>query len=358
MASYLVIGACGFIGRHLVAELVKSGAGVIRAVDKKLPVMCNFPPNIEKAFEDAKVQFVQADILKDALLKEAFDRPEGWDYVVNLAAETKPGFSIEVLDEQVGKVAIRAANRSQQMKVKKFVHISDARVYEGTSTSKTESSTLKPWTVLATAHQKAENAIKSIPGLNWVILRPAIVYGPGDVSGIMPRLVIGRVYKESGKKMKMMHNGSINLATVHVDDVCRAIIYACENLPKGAIYNLADQSNTTVQTINDYLERRFKIETGFINKVKNSAAKAAMGAAARTVNEMHMKPWSDLCIKSKIPNTQLTPFIHKELLYDNDLNIDGTAICKTGFNYVHPKITDELLDQEIDEAIEMNQFPK
>eukprot|EP00766_Chilomastix_caulleryi_P004528 gnl/Chilomastix_caulleri/578.p1 GENE.gnl/Chilomastix_caulleri/578~~gnl/Chilomastix_caulleri/578.p1 ORF type:complete len:175 (+),score=52.67 gnl/Chilomastix_caulleri/578:546-1070(+) len=174
----------------------------------------------------------------------------------------------------------------------------------------------------------------------------------------MPRLVIGRVYKELKETMKMMHNGTIGLSTVHVDDMCKAIIFACATLPKGAIYNIADQSDTNVQTINDYLEKRFGIETGFINKIKNSAAKTAMGSAARMVNEMHMKPWSELCIKEKILNTQLTPYIHKELLYDNDLRIDGTAICKTGFVYDHPKITGELLDQEIDEAIKMNQFPK
>lgn len=339
-------------------ELLKSGADYIRVVDKKLPEMCNFPPAIEKAFQNSKVEFVQADILKDALLKEAFDREAGWDYVINLAAETKSGFTLEVLNEQVVKVAIRAANRAQQMKVEKFIHVSDARVYEGTKAFKTEESPIKPWTVLAQAHKQAEDAIKVIPGLNWVILRPAIVYGPGDVSGIMPRLVIGRVYKETGEKMKMMHDGTIGLSTVHVHDVCRAIVYACQSIPKGGIYNLADETHTTVQTINEYIERRFKIETGFINKVKNAAAKAAMGTAAKAVNEMHMKPWTELCIKEKIPNTKLTPFIHKELLYDNDLNIDGTGIVKAGFKYAHPKLTDGLLDREIDEAIEMNQFPK
>lgn len=39
-----------------------------------------------------------------------------------------------------------------------------------------------------------------------------------------------------------------------------------------------------------------------------------------------------------ILNTPLTPFIDKELLYNNHVAVDGTAIQATGFTYNHPKV--------------------
>eukprot|EP00767_Chilomastix_cuspidata_P008222 gnl/Chilomastix_cuspidata/936.p2 GENE.gnl/Chilomastix_cuspidata/936~~gnl/Chilomastix_cuspidata/936.p2 ORF type:complete len:362 (+),score=182.93 gnl/Chilomastix_cuspidata/936:577-1662(+) len=358
MASYLVIGACGFIGQHLIKLLADGDAAYIRAVDKKLPGMCNFPPAIEEAFESPKVEFLQADILTDHLLAETFDRAEGFDFVVNLAAETKLGFNTDIYDEQITKVAIRAANRAASIKVKKFVHVSDAHVYAPSPAEKDEAAPLKPWTSVAEAHLKAEEAIRKIPGFPCVILRPAIVYGPRDVHGLMPRLVCGRIYKETGKTMKLMHHGAIALHTVHVRDVARAIVFALHRAEPGAVFNVSDETPFTIDDINAFMERRFGIATGFLGKVKNMAAKSAMGAATKHVNEMHMKPWSDLCLRAGCLNTPLSPYLHKELLYDSSLAVDGRALAAAGFAYEHPRVTDELLLEALDLAVAQKHFPE
>jgi len=47
-----------------------------------------------------------------------------------------------------------------------------------------EDSKQKPWTTIAKYKQKAEEEIKKIPNLNYIIVRPAIVYGPSDNAGI------------------------------------------------------------------------------------------------------------------------------------------------------------------------------
>ncbi len=41
-----------------------------------------------------------------------------------------------------------------------------------------------PWTVHAKHKYNVEQEMKNIPDLNWIIVRPALVYGPGDKSGI------------------------------------------------------------------------------------------------------------------------------------------------------------------------------
>ena len=48
----------------------------------------------------------------------------------------------------------------------------------------TEDSKCSPWTNLAKHKLLVENKLKDIPGLNYIIVRPAIVYGIGDRNGL------------------------------------------------------------------------------------------------------------------------------------------------------------------------------
>lgn len=41
-----------------------------------------------------------------------------------------------------------------------------------------------PWTSIARYKLRVENDLQSIPDLNYVILRPALVYGVGDKAGL------------------------------------------------------------------------------------------------------------------------------------------------------------------------------
>ena len=47
-----------------------------------------------------------------------------------------------------------------------------------------ENDTAEPWTYIAKYKLLVENDLKNIPGLKYTILRPAIVYGPGDKNGL------------------------------------------------------------------------------------------------------------------------------------------------------------------------------
>ena len=48
----------------------------------------------------------------------------------------------------------------------------------------TEESSCEPWTCLAREKKSVERALADIVGLNYIIIRPAIVYGQGDKSGL------------------------------------------------------------------------------------------------------------------------------------------------------------------------------
>ena len=61
--------------------------------------------------------------------------------------------------------------------------------------------------------------------------------------------------------------------------------------------------------------------------------------------------------KAGISTTPLSPYLDKELLYNNSLSIDGSKIESTGFKYEVPAITKELVTEVIKGFQESKLFP-
>ncbi len=198
----------------------------------------------------------------------------------------------------------------------------------------------------------------SVDGLDYVVLRPALVYGPGDTTSVTPRLVCGAVYSHLGEKMKFLWDGKICLNTVHVLDMVRAIVHAATKLPSGDTFNVCDKGATTAGVLNTLVGGIFGIKTGFVNAVENAAAKVNLSMVTNVVNDKHLKPWAELCKKEGILDTPLTPFLDKEALGNNHLSVNGSAIEATGFKYIVPQITEARLRQVVSQYIEMGVFPK
>lgn len=128
-----------------------------------------------------------------------------------------------------------------------FVHISTASVYD-LITPKLEVSEDTPVSnrfISGYPRSKvaAERLVSARPG-NSVILRPHIVYGPGDTK-IMPRLV------------DMLHrglfvvpgSGSNRLSVTHVDNLSLAIARAVERQKGHEVFNIADAEQATVNEL-------------------------------------------------------------------------------------------------------------
>jgi len=355
----LILGGVGFIGRNFVKFLLdKDLCSSIKVLDKVLPVTAFMSAEHRAAFEDDRVLCKQANLSSPASIKKNFDGGP-WDVVFNLAAETKYGQTEEVYKEKVLDVCVKCSGEAKAIDVKKWVEVSTAQVYEPTKKNKhsTESSPLKPWTKLATYKLEAEKHLLA-SGLNVSILRPAIVYGPGDTSGIAPRIIVGAVYKKLGEKQKNLWTKDLALNTVHVDDVCQAM-WDSKAWENGTVYNLADKSDTDQGKINKFLEDIYGIKTGFWGSVASNVAKTvSLKAIAEEANDKHLKPWSDLCKEQGILSTPLSPYIDQELLYNNSLGVDGSAIEKTGFKYSHPQISVQDFREVMGYFQKQGLFPK
>jgi len=360
-ARFLILGGCGFIGRHLVKYLYDKKLASFICVADKVPyqIAALSPAELAVFKDESFCVYQQADLRQPGHVEKVFAKGGGkYDYVINLAAVTKYSQAKEVYAANIVDVAKVTAAESAKNGVKRFIHVSTGQVYKSKKPA-TEDTKVDPWTAIAQAHVEAEALVKATPDLNYIIVRPATVYGTSDQLGLTPRLIIGSIKKELGVKMECLYSKDLRVNTVHADDVAKALVFLCTKGEKGQIYNLADKNDTDCGKINELLEEIFGIKTTFLNAIKMSAA-SAMGTKflVSFANDEHLKPFSDACKKYGIADTPLTPYLDEELIKEVNIAIDGSKIEKLGFTYDHPTVTVASLKAVLDDYIEKGYFPK
>jgi len=301
-------------------------------------------------------------LARENKVEEVFNHDGGnYQFVINLAGATKYSQPPEVYQENIIDVSRTCANVAKRHNVTRYIECSTSQVYSHKGSPNggwAENGTLSPWTGVGSARLEAERAVQGVSGLNHVIIRPALVYGTGDILGVTPRLVIGAIYKQSGEKMELLWSASLKMNTVHVDDCVRAIWHLSTRGNSGAIYNLCDKNDTDQGKINELMEQIYGIKTGFLGKTKSSLAKAlGMKNLTDMVNDKHLKPWSDLCKSKGILDTPLTPYLDEELLYKCNNHINGNAIESTGFRYNKPHMEQNSLKEVIADFVQKGIFP-
>lgn len=354
--SVLILGGSGFIGRNLVKFLVDNKlAGKIRVADKTIPAVAGMNAAHTAAFADkAKVEFKQADLTKDPHVAKAFEG--NWDFVVNCCGETRFGMAEAEYKSKCVLSAEKCAAAAAKAGVKKWIEISTAQVYKAEKKKSDEKGKVDPWTTIAKFRLAAEAAVQATK-VPLVTLRPAFVYGSGDQSSLMPRITTGASYIVLKEKMKMLWDKELKLNCVHVDDVCTAIWLGCTTLAAGSVWNLADDTDLDQGVLNDWIASMFGIEAGFAGAAINLAARAAMGQVAEVANDKHVPAWTKLCADHNIQNCPLSPYLDVEILKNNSLSVDGSAITKAGFKYSTPKVTEAILRGIVQEFIDNKQFP-
>jgi UDP-glucose 4-epimerase len=191
----LVTGGAGFIGRHVVADLLGAGAHV-RVVDLK-------------RHPDAGVDLVQGDVAERDVLEAAFEG--GFDGVVHLAAVTSVLRSVEqpelTFRTNVAATAL-LLEAARAAGVTALVFTSTNAVtgpMEAPAIS--EAATLKPLTPYGATKAAGEmlmSAYTASYGVRCAVLRLTNVYGPGMqakdsiVARLMRAIRLGRTFEIYG----------------------------------------------------------------------------------------------------------------------------------------------------------------
>jgi len=329
--------------------------------DKVPYAIANLSPNQLAIYDNHDfLTFKQADLKNPASVDAVFEHAGGaWDYCINCAAVTKYSQAKEVYDANIVEVSRIASLAAAKYGVKRYIELSTSQVYESKNKPWSEEGKLKPWTAIGVASLEAEGHVRSVAGLNYIILRPAIVYGTSDILGITPRLIIGSIYKETGERMESLYSKDLRLNTVHVTDVAKAIWFLCENGDSGEVFNLADSGDTNQGKVNKMLEEVYGIKTSFLNSLKMAAA-GQMGTKflVGLANDQHLKPFSDACKKYGILDTPLTPYLDEELIKETPTAVNGTKITGLGFSYDHSHITADLCREVLEDFVTKGNFPR
>jgi nucleoside-diphosphate-sugar epimerase len=255
--TVLVTGAGGFVGGTLVEALHFAGTFTVRAGIARW----SSAPRIARL----PITLVQCDVLKPDELAEAFS---GVDYVIHCAA----GDDLRILDEGTQNVLRAAAHAG----VKRLVHMSSIAVYGEATGAISEDVQPLPGTLSAYGAAKLaaeELCTAAGAGLDVVVLRPSIIYGPFSARWTM--LCALRLKSGRWKQLGALGDGKCNL--VHVHDVVRYAIAAIrQDGVAGGVFNI---NGPEIVTWNDYFER-FNHQLGMPAMAPQSADRARIAVAA------------------------------------------------------------------------------
>lgn len=193
----LVLGAGGFIGRHIVSDLLDAGhevVGTARATE-----------SLSSAFPAAT--FVAINLAK-ALRAEAWhSHLAGIDVIVNAAGVLR-GPEMDAVHFAMPNALYEAAYGA---KVRRVVLISAISARRDVPTDYSQSK-------LA-----GETGLRS-SGLDWIILRPSLVYGDGSYGGTS----LMRGMAGMPLFVPLPGAGDFAFTPIHVRDLARSVRIACE----------------------------------------------------------------------------------------------------------------------------------
>lgn len=252
-ASVLVIGGAGFIGSHVIDELIKEDVREITVYD-------NFSrgsyDNLQMALKDPRVKVFElgGDILHKDILEEAV---KGKDYVFHLAAlwllhcYDYPRSAFHVNIEGTFNVLEACAKHG----VKKLIYSSSASVYgDALQLPMTEEHPYNNKTFYGATKIAGEHMCRAIYnryGLDYVGLRYMNVYGARqDYKGTYIAVIMKILDRlDQGLPPVVYGDGSQSYDFVYVSDVARANICAMKSPATDDFYNVGAGTHTSIKEL-------------------------------------------------------------------------------------------------------------
>ena len=219
----LVTGATGFLGAYVVPELTSRGHEVTGMVHSR-----KLNPDLEKTVETRV-----ADLTDEASLVAA---TKGMDAVVHLAAYYT-FFGKRELYEVVTVNGTRSLIKACLVNgVRRFIYCSSAEAIGPVESPPADENTpLRPSYEYGRSKVDAEQVVResSTKGMEWTIIRPSGIYGPGNVDDTAFWFIVS--FAKNSPATRFLIGGGTNLIQfVHARDAARAFVLALEN-PKASV---------------------------------------------------------------------------------------------------------------------------
>jgi NADH dehydrogenase len=217
-----VTGATGFIGKNLLKKLLDKNFSVRALVRDK-----------SKISKINNLEVVDGDLLDKEKL---FKATENVDVVIHLAAVVK-SFSFQEYIKVNVEGTRNLIDACLKNKTKKIIYISSLDACLNKTNCYGESKALGEKIIIAS-------------GIDYIILRPALVYGRGSeaivtLAGLIKKLPV----------IPVVGSGKAILQPVYVNDVCHAIINLLESNLKNKLFYLAGEERISIDGLIDKIAK-------------------------------------------------------------------------------------------------------
>ena len=253
----LVVGGAGFIGSHVVEELLKEEV-------KEIVVYDNFCRgtfyNLENALKDPRVRVFEigGDITQVDILDSAM---QGIDHVIHLAALwllqcyefPRAAFEVNI------KGTFNVLEACVKHKVKRLVYSSSASVYgNALQIPMTEEHPYNNRTFYGATKIAGEHMCRAFNeryGLNYAGLRYMNVYGDRqDYKGAYVAVIMKILDRiDKGQPPILYGDGSQSYDFIYVGDTARANVCALKSDASDSFYNVGSGTRTTIKEICELL---------------------------------------------------------------------------------------------------------
>ena len=240
-----VTGGSGFIGSHLVSELIKNHHRVT-VLDIQKPQNCS-------------VEWIKADILDLEVLKKEL---KNVDIVYHFAAiadaslsERNPIQTIKVNVE--GTANILEACRINN--IKRIIYASSIWVYSASKEYNVDENTLLSSNTkhIYTSSKLIGESLcynyHDLYGLNFTILRLSVPYGINGTFNVIPIFIKKTL---SNEPLIVRGTGEQKRQYIYIDDLCSGCVTVLRNIARNQIYNLAGEELTSINDIVEIIKKQ------------------------------------------------------------------------------------------------------
>ncbi len=216
----MITGATGFIGRRLVQACLAAGIGDLACLvrDRSRALATGLPEHT----------LVSGDLADGEALGRA---AAGADVIVHLAALTRALCDADLFEANAGGTRLLLASTDPAARIVMVSSLAAAGPScdgEGTDLLPAQ---CRPVSRYGESKRQAELAVLADAARTsraWIVLRPGVVYGPGDAA---TRVLTA----QACAWLTAAPSAPRPLSAVHVDDVCAAIIAAVRNPTENAL---------------------------------------------------------------------------------------------------------------------------